>query len=122
MKTHHFKGEVDYDLEHDILLFKAKDRDYKKSFELENLIIDVDVEDLITGVQIFDASKFFQTTKVALRDIKNMKLESTVENNRVEIRLMFQVTVRNKIIEKNPIFVESIKGPLPNTQVVCVMN
>ena len=41
-------GEVDYDYAHDIILFKVKDREYSKSVEFEDLVLDIDKEGFIT--------------------------------------------------------------------------
>ena len=46
------KGEYDYDYRNDILLFKIKDRNYLKSLEFENLVIDFDDKGFITGLRI----------------------------------------------------------------------
>ena len=68
------KGEVDYDFKHDILFFKTKEREYAKSIELlDNLVIDVDKEGFLTGIQIFDAAKYLNIDKKSLLNIPNQK-------------------------------------------------
>ena len=61
MKERHLnaigKGQLLYDSKHDILTFKIKDRDYKMSVEFQNFTIDIDTENFVTGIRIFDASK-----------------------------------------------------------------
>lgn len=118
-KTLKAKGEVDYDYQHDIILFKIKNRDYVKSIELNNLVLDIDKEGFITGIQIFKASNFFNLTKNALLKIPQWQYLATVDSGRIEIRLAFKVTVRNKIIEKNPIIVQETNEPLPNSEIMC---
>ncbi len=113
------KGEVDYDYKHDILFFKTVDRKYVKSIELENLILDVDKEDFIVGIQIHEASKFLNISKAVLLKIPKWKFEANVNEGRIEVRLMFQVVVRNRLIEKNPIIMQPISEPLPNSSLVC---
>lgn len=113
------KGEVDYDFKHDILFFKTSERDYVKSIELDNLILDIDKEGFIVGIQIFEASKFLDIDKKMLLKIPRWEFKATVNEGRIEVRLMFQIVVRNKVIEKNPIIMESISEPLPNSQLVC---
>ena len=54
------EGEMDYDYINDILFFKVKNREYDRSLEFENLVIDIDSENFIIGIQIFDASKFLR--------------------------------------------------------------
>lgn len=65
MKTKE-EGIADYDYKHDILFFKTKKRTYKKSIELDNIVLDVDEGGFITGIQIFEVSKFLNLSKEAL--------------------------------------------------------
>lgn len=110
------KGEWDYDYLNDILMFKVKGREYDRSIEAENLVVDVDKEGFIVGLQIFEASDFFRVPKDALRSVKNWVLEATVARNRMEVRLGFQMLQRNKKIES--ILRDTLSEPLPNTQMV----
>ena len=114
------KGEVDYDYKHDILFFKVKNREYIKSIELlDNLVIDVDKEGFLTGVQIFDAAEYLNIDKKSLLNIPNWQFNISVHENIIEIRLVFQIKVRNKIVEKNPIISQQINQKLPNSELVC---
>ncbi len=113
------KGEADYDYKYDILFFKTTERDYVKSIELENIVLDVDKEGFIVGIQIFEASKFLDVSKGMLLKIPRWEFIANVNEGRIEIRLLFKVAVRNKIIEKNPIIMESVSEPLPNSRLVC---
>ncbi|MBU2561552.1 MAG: DUF2283 domain-containing protein [Nanoarchaeota archaeon] len=113
------KGEVDYDYKQDILFFKTSERDYAKSIELENLVLDVDKEGFIVGIQIFEASKFLNISRNMLLKIPTWQFEANVRDGRIEFRLMFQIVVRNKIIEKNPIIMQPISEPLPNSNLIC---
>ncbi|MFH1834584.1 MAG: DUF2283 domain-containing protein [Methanobacteriota archaeon] len=114
------KGEADYDEVHDILFFKTKERDYDRSIELYNLVVDIDTENFLTGIQIFEASKFLRIPKTALRKIPRWDFCANVDKNTIEVRLKFQTMWRNKVIEKNPIIVESIGENLPDSEMVCV--
>ncbi len=114
------KGEVDYDYKNDILFFKAKDREYSKSIELNNLVVDVDSEGFIVGLQIFEASNYFNLSKDALMKVPKWQLNILINNKLIEIRLVFQVVARNKIIEKNPIITQQVEEELPNSELVCV--
>jgi uncharacterized protein YuzE len=113
------KGEFNYDYKYDILFFKTSEREYVKSIELENIVLDIDKEGFIVGVQILEASKFLNLKKTILLKIPNWEFSATVNEGRIEIRLMFQIVIRNKIIEKNPIIMEPTSEPLPNSQLVC---
>src|SRR3989338_6600679 len=87
------KGEVDYDFKHDVLFFKTKDRKYAKSIELlDNIVIDVDKEGFLVGIQIFDASEFLNLDKKELLSIPKWVFNANVyDGNKVDIRLTFQI-------------------------------
>ncbi len=114
------EGEMDYDYVNDILFFKVKDREYNFSLEFNNIVIDVDSEQFITGIQIFEASKFLRIPKESLRKVANWKFKSKLENNEIRIDLYYQVIVRNQVISNNiyPIFVQNNNNSnLPNQMV-----
>ena len=112
------KGEMDYDYVNDILFFKVKDREYDFSLEFQNMVIDVDKERFIVGIQIFDASKFLGVPKTHLRTIPKWKFEAHIEDGVIEIRLFYQIAIRNKILERNPIIIQENKPKLPSPQMV----
>lgn len=114
------EGEVDYDFSNDILFFKVKDREYEKSFEFENMVIDMDKENFITGLQIFDASEFLNIDKINLREMPKWKLEAYIEDNKIEVRLYFNIHLRNKVLEKNPIIIQKNESNIPNSEMICV--
>ena len=111
------EGESDYDYLNDVLFFKVKDREYSRSVELDNIVVDVDEEDFIVGAQIFEASKFLAISKDALKNVLKWQFQATVNRQKLELRLVFQTNYRNKIIEPRPIIIEQLKEPLPNSQV-----
>ncbi len=112
-------GEWDYDFKNDILFFKVKGREYLKSIEANNVVLDLDSEEFLTGIQIFEASEFLRVNKLKLREIPNWKFEAKVEDNRIEVRLVFQVKVRNQVIEMNPIITQPVGTELPNSMLIC---
>ena len=124
MKGRHLegKGEMSYDYVNDILFFKIKDREYDFSLEFKNMVIDVDSEQFIVGIQIFDASEFLRIPKSDLRQIPRWKFESKIENNTIELRLFYQLSIRNKIIEKSPIIVQENAARLPSPQMTVTVH
>ena len=114
-------GEMDYDYVNDILFFKVKNREYDFSLEFQNMVIDVDEEQFITGIQIFEASNFLGITKMALRSIPTWQFKAKIKENLVEIRLFYQIEIRNKIIEKNPIIIQENTAQLPSPQMVATI-
>ena len=115
------QGQYSYDFNNDILLFKTKDRDYAKSLEFENMVIDVDTEGFITGLRLFDASKVFNMDKVVLNNVKGFELNSRVENKVITIQLRFTAEMRNKqIIKQGQDFVrEALKSNINDSEFVC---
>ena len=124
MKERHLEaeGEMDSDYVNDILFFKIKDRDYDFSLEFQNMVIDIDNEMFVTGIQIFSASEFLRISKQHLREIPKWQFKSQIRENVVEIRLFYQLNIRNRIIEKNPIIVQENTAKLPSPQVVSTLN
>ena len=113
------KGEMDYDYKTDILFFKTSGREYVKSMELDKLVIDIDNEGFVVGLQLFEASQFLALDKATLMKIPRWEFKTVVEDGRIEIRLTFQVVQKNKIIEKNSIIMQPTSEPLPNSEMIC---
>ena len=109
------RGEIIYDYNYDILTFKIKDTKYKKSIEFQNFVADIDSEDFVTGVRIFDASKVFGMDKYVLQSIVHCEFKSSIENNVITIIFKFSAKIRNKILplistEEN--FTQQITTPI----------
>ena len=109
---------MSYDYANDILFFKVEDREYDYSLEFNNIVVDIDSEQYIVGLQIFEASKFLRTEKAHLRNIPNWKFEAKIEGNSIELRLFYQVNIRNQIKEVNPIIVQENTQNLPEQVMV----
>jgi len=120
MKRRHLegRGEMDYDYVNDILFFKISEREYDFSIEFQNMVIDVDKDKFIVGIQIFDASKFLRMEKIRLKEIPKWKFYTKLEDNTIEIRLDYQLKIRNRIIEKNPIIIQENKSESLGPQMV----
>ncbi len=111
------KGEMDYDYVNDILFFKIVNREYDRSLEFENMVIDIDNEAFIVGLQIFDASKFLGISQTNLK-IRTWQFKAKIMPESIEIRLTCEVNIRNKIRELNPIIVQQNTEQLPNSQMI----
>lgn len=111
-------GEMDYDYINDILFFKVKNREYLFSLEFQNMVIDIDEEKFITGIQIFGASEFLGISKINLRQIPKWQFKARINKGTIELRLFYQICIRNKIIEKTPIIIQENKSNLPSPQLV----
>ena len=115
------EGRMDYDYVNDILFFKVDKREYSFSLEFQNMVIDVDEEDFIVGIQIFNASEFLGISKANLRLIPKWQFKSRVDNGIIELRLFYQISVRNRIIEKNPIIIQRNDAELKSPQMVATV-
>jgi len=114
------KGEAKYDYSNDILLLKIKDRDYKKSIELDNLVVDFDSEDFIYGMRIFDASKVLELPKESLRNIQKFDFKAMVEDNIVSIKVSFIATLRNKeLVRQGQDIVREADTEVEDSEMVC---
>ncbi len=117
------KGEYTYDYSNDILLFKIKGRDYHKSIDFGNLVADIDKEGYVTGLRIFDASKVFRLSKLALNNLNQFEFATKVENKVVTIQLRFTLLVRNKpTIKQGQDFIrEALDSNIRDSEVVCTV-
>lgn len=115
------EGEMDYDYRNDILLFKVKNREYNFSFEFQNMVIDVDNEKFITGIQLFNASEFLGIDKINLMKIPKWQFKAKITGDVIELRLFYQINIRNKTIEKTPIIIQENTARLPSPQMVATI-
>ena len=110
------KGEFLYDYKYDILTFKMRNRNYKHSFEFQNFVADVDDENFITGIRIFDVSQIFGVNKFVLKDIAGGQFKSRIESNVVTIVFKFVSKVRNRLfplLSKQENFTQQITENAP---------
>ncbi len=121
MADKHLKapGECDYDFKYDTLFFKVKGREYSKSIEAGNFILEIDSEDFLTGIQIPDASKLLGIDKMKLLEIPKWNFDGRIKDGTIILRLAFQTQIRNKTIETKPIVFEKAPEGLPNSHLVC---
>jgi uncharacterized protein YuzE len=117
------KSECSYDYKHDVLLFKIKDRNYDKSLDFGNLVVDIDKEGFITGLSVFDASTVFDLDKIALKNISQFEFRTKVEEKVVSISLRFTAMLRNKqLIKQGQDFVrEALNSEIKDSEVVCAV-
>ena len=127
MKKRHLdakgKGEYDYDYKNDLLSFKIKNREYLKSFDFGNLIVDIDKDGFITGLRIFDASKIFNISKLALKNVKQFEFNTSFEDRIIKIQLRFVPVLRNKpLIKQGQDFErEALHSKIEDSKVVCTI-
>jgi len=123
METKHLdakgKGEMDYDYANDILFFKVKEREYDRSIELEDVVLDIDKEGYITGIQIFGASNMFNIQKNALQNVQKWEFKVKTEGKVVFVQLMFKMLRRNQVVERGQNLVREAPSLLTDSEVMC---
>ncbi|MBS3147394.1 DUF2283 domain-containing protein [Candidatus Woesearchaeota archaeon] len=117
------KGEINYDYANDILLFKVKDRDYLKSIDFDDFVVDIDKEGYITGLRVFDASKLFRLSKLSLKNIKQFDFNAKIEEKVITIQFYFTSVMRNKpsIRHGQDLVREAADARINNSEVVCTV-
>jgi len=116
------KGEIDYDPANDILFLKVKERDYDHSLELEDLVLDVDKEGYITGIQLFGASTIFNVDKDALQNIRKWEFKVQTEGKVISIQLMFEILRKDHLIERGQNLIRESSAVLTDSEVRCAMS
>src|SRR3989344_523177 len=91
------KGQADYDYKNDILFFKTINRKYSSSLEAINLVLDLDDENFLIGIQIFEASKYLGFSKKQLLNIKAWQYQARIHEGQIELKLAFTIMDRNKL-------------------------
>ena len=113
---------MDYDYTEDTLFFKVKERDYDHSIELEDVVLDIDKEGYITGIQIFGASKMFNVDKDTLRNVQKWEFTVRTEGKIIFIQLIFEMLRRNQIVERGQNLVRESSTLLTDSEVRCAMS
>lgn len=75
--------KFNYDEENDILVIHSSPRKVKESLEVsENIVVDLDKDERINGIEIFDASEFFSSFNPEI----NKRVLSELDHARIEYR------------------------------------
>jgi len=110
---------MNYDYPNDILFFKVKDRAYDHSIEFEDVVLDVDQEGYITGIQIFGASNIFEVDRDTLRNVQKWDFKVRIEGKIIFVQLMFEMLRRNQVIERGQNLVRESSSLLTDSEVLC---
>ncbi|MBU0757712.1 MAG: DUF2283 domain-containing protein [Nanoarchaeota archaeon] len=118
------KGDYLYDFANDIMTFKIKNRDYKKSIDFDNIVIDFDTEEFITGIRVFDASIVFKLSKLQLKNISQFEFNASVEDKVISLQIRFISTMRNKpsVIHGQDFIREAVNSTIHNSHVLCTVS
>ncbi len=112
------KFKMDYDSREDVLYLYSEKGKVKESIELsKDIVIDLDKNDNLVAIEIFNAHKFLHTlneeiTKNMLSELKETKLKLVKYSDYLIITLIFNYKGKT-IIEKLPaLSTEQYESPL----------
>lgn len=92
-KTH--KGKGDYFFEEDILSVLPLKRSYDSSFQMGNIILDLDKKGRINGVELLNASELFNLPKLFLKNIVGGELDIKVDKSLIKLKFKLKTHIRN---------------------------
>lgn len=78
---------IDYDKENDIFYISTGEK-VKASLDIGDFILDVSNDNLISGIEIMDASENLGVSKEVLEIIQNIKMSVTYKTNHVYVLLI----------------------------------
>jgi uncharacterized protein YuzE len=88
-------SKVSYDFESDIFYIIPMDRVYASSFQMGDIIFDIDDKNRISGIEILNASKMFNVQKVFLKNNISGRLELDVSDDLIKLKLSLTLIIRN---------------------------
>ena len=91
------KTEMLYDSEEDIL-FLSKGKQVKESIDIGDFILDIDHNNLISGIEILNASQNLNIEEKQLENIKIAAMKVTYKPNNIIITLLLQTNNKEKDI------------------------
>lgn len=89
--------EIDYDFENDIFSISNNEQ-VKASLDIGDFILDVNYKNLISGIEIMDASENLGISKTDLQKIKTIKMSVNYKTNNVYVLLMITLKKQGKDI------------------------
>jgi uncharacterized protein YuzE len=113
---------LDYDFENDNLFFNNRKSNFDISIDLGDVIIDIGEDGVPIGVELLNASKHLNVSKIVLRnDIKVVEANIEISEKEIEVKISVFVEIRNKRTEMVSVLcgVNDINLQPSQTAVVC---
>ncbi len=101
MLPHSDLSKYDYDLENDSIFFYGTNKKYKKSLDLDDIIIDVSEDNYAMAIEILDASKKFNVPKSDLLNVQFFDAEIHVSEETIKVIMKLAIKKRNGLINKS---------------------
>lgn len=93
-------SKYDYDLENDSVFFYGTGKKYKKSMDLDGIIIDMSEDNHTMAIEILDASKKFNVLKSDLLNIKSFDADVRISKETIKIVMKIEIIKRNTQVSK----------------------
>jgi uncharacterized protein YuzE len=124
MKNRTMESYYKYDCEYDRLTIRAKDEyNYENTLELGNgILLDFNINNIPVALDIFDASKLFNVTKLSLKNIKDINMNIIISKEKINVNLKIDMNIHNKLTHKfiNESVINNINAPAINTELLAV--
>ncbi|WP_048140771.1 DUF2283 domain-containing protein [Methanosarcina horonobensis] len=89
-----------YDFETDTFFFRDKNLQYHTSIDMGNLILDLGEDGTPIGIELLDASKNFNVSKIVMKGIEGFNATIDVSETEIKVTIKAFVKLRNTKVEK----------------------
>lgn len=112
-------SKIDYDLENDSVFIYGSGKQYKKSIDLDDIILDMSEDDYIMAIEILDASKKFNVLKMDLLNVKSFAADIEITEDTIKINMKINIIKRNNSINKTmkAVGLNNMNLPISNQEV-----
>ncbi|MGE0792782.1 MAG: DUF2283 domain-containing protein [Candidatus Woesearchaeota archaeon] len=88
-------AKANYDFESDIFSALPLIREYDSSFQKEDIILDLDKNGKIVGLELLNASKNFGIPKIFMKNLISIHMQINVSEELIKIQIQIKSLVRN---------------------------
>ena len=93
------KGIMDYDFQNDIFYSRPVRRSYEYSEQIGDFVIDFDKNGKIIGLEVFNASTYFDKPKIFLKNVFSHTVKIEISEKYISIRIGVLSKQRNKEVD-----------------------
>ncbi len=109
-------GKMDYDEENDLLFFSLTRSEYLHSLELHDIIVDLDKENKIMGIEMFNAAKLLNVSPNSIIDTIQCMINIIVHKGKLQIHFFFKIEHHGEIIQKEQVITQVISSSIPDVK------
>lgn len=95
------KGDAaDYDAQNDSFFVYSKEAKYKSSIDLDDIILDIDEDNSIMGVEILDISAKFGISKYDVQNYRRLDVTIEITEKIIDVQLTLSFLKRNAEVSR----------------------